>query len=129
MTIEGAPARILVVEDEPAVADTLTLVLRRQGFDVRAVHSGEEAAVVALEWKPETVITDVVMGQMDGVALATYLAQALPSCRVLLISGNTEAAQLIDAAKNLGHDFPILAKPFHPEALFAMLAATGAEAV
>jgi len=58
------------------------------------------------------VIADVVMGKMDGVALAIYLAQALPSCKVLLISGNIATSQMLDESKKLGHDFPILAKPF-----------------
>jgi DNA-binding NtrC family response regulator len=110
--------RVLVVDDERVVADSLALILRSRGFDSRAVYCGEEAAEVALAWNPQAVITDVVMGKMDGVALAVYLAQVLPSCRILLISGNVATEQLMNESKKLGHEFPILAKPFRPESIF-----------
>lgn len=110
--------RVLVVDDERVVADSLARILRSRGFESRAVYSGEDAAELALSWKPDAVISDVVMGKMDGVALAIYLAQTLPSCKVLLISGNAATEQLLDESKKLGHDFPILAKPFRPESIF-----------
>jgi CheY-like chemotaxis protein len=121
MPDEHAPVRVLVVDNERIIADSIVLILRGRGFDSRAVYSGEDAAELALTWKPDAVISDVVMGKMDGVALAIYLAQSLPSCRVLLISGNNATSQLLDESKKLGHDFPILAKPFPPECVFEFL--------
>jgi CheY-like chemotaxis protein len=118
--------RVLVVDDERFIADSLALILRGRGFDARAAYSGEDAAELAITWMPHAVITDVMMGKMDGVALAIYLAQALPACKVLLMSGNIATAQLLDESKQLGHDFPILAKPFHPESLFKFLGPLGA---
>jgi len=117
--------RVLVVDDEHIIADSLALVLRGHGFDSRAAYSGEDAVAMALEWKPDAVISDVVMGKLDGVALAVYLSQALPTCRVLLISGNTATEQLIDASKRLGHDFPLMAKPVHPDNIFDFLGSPG----
>ena len=114
-------SRVLVVDDERIIADSLALILRGRGFESRSAYSGEEAAEIAQTWQPDAVISDVVMGKMDGVALAVYLAQSLPSCRVLLISGNPDAEQLMNASKNLGYEFPILPKPFHPESLFEFL--------
>lgn len=122
MPVEPAPIRVLVVDDEHIIADSFALILRGQGFDARAVYSGEEAAEVAHLWPPDAVITDVIMGRMDGVALAIYLAQTLPSCKVLLMSGNAATQDLVDASRKLGHDFPILAKPFHPQSLLDFLA-------
>jgi DNA-binding NtrC family response regulator len=113
--------RVLVVDDERIIADTLSLILRERGFDARAVYSGEDAAELALTWTPDAVIADVIMGKMDGVALAIYLAKALPSCKVLLISGNIATERLINESKQRGHDFPILAKPFPPESMFDFL--------
>jgi CheY-like chemotaxis protein len=120
-----SPVRILVVDDERIIADSIAMILNGRGFDSRAVYSGEDAAEVALAWKPDAIIADVVMGKIDGVALAIYLAQALPSCKVLLISGNIATAQLLDESKKLGHDFPILAKPFPPESIFEFLSQSG----
>lgn len=79
MPNEDYPMRVLVVDDEHVVADSLALILKARGFEARAIYSGEDAAELALTWKPDAVISDVVMGKMDGVALAIYLARTLPS--------------------------------------------------
>lgn len=115
-----------MVDDERIVADSLARILRGRGFDSRAVYSGEDAAELAITWKPDAVISDVVMGKMDGVALAIFLTHSLPSCRVLLISGNAATEQLMNESKKLGHDFPILAKPCRPESIFEFLGLSGA---
>lgn len=125
MPAQPSPFRILVVDDEPIIADSLALILRGRGFDSRAVYSGEDAAELALTWEPEAVIADVIMGKMNGVALAIYLAQTLPSCKVLLMSGNLATGDLISESKKLGHNFPVLAKPFPPESIFNFLCQSG----
>ena len=125
MPAEQSPIRVLVVDDEPIIADSFALILRGQGFDSRGAYSGEEAAEIALSWPPDAVITDVIMGKMDGVALAVYLAQTLPECKVLLMSGNSATEQLVSESKKLGHDFPILAKPFPPQSILDFLAMLG----
>jgi DNA-binding NtrC family response regulator len=121
MPAQRAPVRVLVVDDERIIADSLALILKGRGFDARAVYSGEDAAEAALKWAPDAVIADIIMGKMNGVALAMYLAQTLPSCKVLLMSGHLAAEDLINRSKNLGHDFPVLAKPFHPDSLLELL--------
>ena len=126
MPDEQAPVRVLVVDDERIIADSIALILRGRGFDSRAVYSGEDAAELALTWMPDAVIADVVMGKMDGVALAIYLSHTLPVCKVLLISGNIATSEILDESKKLGHDFPILAKPFPPESVFEFLSQSGA---
>jgi DNA-binding NtrC family response regulator len=114
-----------VADNERIIADSLALILRGKGFDSRSVYSGEDAAELAVGWKPDVVITDVVMGKMDGVALAIYLTQVLPSCRVILVSGNPSTEVLIDESKSLGHDFPIMAKPVHPDSILEFLGPSG----
>jgi DNA-binding NtrC family response regulator len=125
MPSEQDAYRVLVVDDERIIADSLALILRARGFNARAAYSGEQAAEIALEWEPDAVIADVIMGKMDGIALAIYLAQALPSCRVLLISGNLATEQLLNESRKLGHDFPILPKPVHPDSIFEFLGLLG----
>lgn len=126
MPSDQSPLRVLIVDDERIVADSLAWILQGQGFNSRAVYSGEDAAELALSWKPDAVISDVVMGKMDGVSLAIYLAQTLPSCKVLLMSGNAATEELLNESKKLGHDFPILAKPFRPDSIFEFLSTSGA---
>ncbi len=122
------PIRVLVVDDDHLVADSLALIIRGRGFESRAVYSGEDAADAALTWRPDAVIADVIMGKLDGVALATYLAQVLPSCKVLLISGNLDAAEMMNELKEPGHAFPLLAKPVHPDHIFEFLGSSSREA-
>jgi len=128
MSTQPGPLRVLVADDEHVIADSLALILRGRGFDCRAAYSGEQAGALALEWKPDALITDVVMGEKDGVALAMQLAEVLPSCRVLLISGNTMAGELLAGSQRQGHDFPILAKPVHPNEILEFLAQPGRSA-
>jgi len=123
MAVTGVALRVLVVDDEHIVADTLALILQRHGYNARAVYSGDDAAEMALAWPADAVVADVVMEKMDGIALAVFLAQALPSCRVLLMSGHTATGQLIEAARKAGRDFPIIAKPFQPDRLLDFLSA------
>lgn len=126
MQVQQAPIRVLIVDDESVVADTLALILRGRGFDSRAVYSGEDAAEIALTWLPNVVISDVIMEEMDGVALGIYLAQTLPSCQVILMSGNAATEPLINESRKIGHNFPIFAKPFHPQNILEFLASTSA---
>jgi CheY-like chemotaxis protein len=113
--------RVLVVDDKRNVADSLALVLQASGFDCRAVYSGEDAAEVAGSWNPDAVIVDVMLGKMNGVELAIHLTQRLPSCKILLVSGSFASDQLLSESKRLGYEFPILAKPFHPDSIFSFL--------
>lgn len=66
MSNEETPTRVLVVDDDRIVADSLSLILRGRGFDSRAAYSGEDAAEIAHLWEPDAVISDVMMGKMDG---------------------------------------------------------------
>lgn len=124
---DRAPIRVLVVDDDHLVADSLALIVRGRGFESRAVYSGEDAAEVALSWQPDAVIADVIMGKLDGVALATYLAQVLPSCKVLLISGNLDAAEIMNKSNQPRSVFPLLAKPVHPDHIFEFLGQSSPE--
>ncbi len=128
VTDEHTPVRVLVVDDDHLVADTLALIVRGRGFETRAVYSGEDAADVALAWKPDAVIADVIMGKLDGVALSAYLGQVLPSCKVLLISGNPDAADLLNETKEPRQTVPLLAKPVHPDHIFEFLGFSSHEA-
>lgn len=123
MPTENILTRVLVVDDEQIIADSLALILRGQGLDARAAYSGEDAAALALAWKPDVVISDVIMGKMDGVSLALYLAQALPACKVLLMTAQIATEPLLAESKKLGHDFQILTKPFTPDSIFSFLGA------
>lgn len=126
MPTEEASIRVLVVDDNRIVADSLSLVIRGRGFDSRAAYSGESAVQLALAWEPHAAIVDAIMRPMDGVSLAVLLAKQLPACRVLLMSGNPDSGQLLKNSEKLGHNFPFLAKPFDLHSIFEFLDAISA---
>src|SRR3954447_8792734 len=111
--------RVLVVDDERVIADTLTIILSQAGFDAAAVYSGPAAVEQAGVFRPDLVISDVIMGDMNGIEAAIQIRRILPSCKILLFSGQAATADLLESARAQGHEFEILAKPVHPQDLLA----------
>jgi CheY-like chemotaxis protein len=108
-------SRILVVDDELIIADTLAAILEHAGFKSTAVYSGADAVREALRLKPDVVICDVIMPDMNGIDASIEIRKALPSCKILLFSGQFATAELLQQARSSGHDFELLAKPIHPQ--------------
>lgn len=112
---------MLVVDDEPLIADTLCAILREHGFTALRAYSGEEALTVVETHHPDIVLTDVVMPSMSGVDMAMKIQDRLPGTRVVLLSGQSATAELMRRAVARGYNFELLAKPIHPEHLIAHL--------
>ena len=121
MSETDLPARILIVDDEKNIADTLAMVFKIKGHEAMAVYSAESAVETIETFEPDIVLSDVIMGKMTGVDLAIYLSRARPDCKVVLFSGQTATANLLAEASRKGHDFRLLAKPMHPERLLEEL--------
>src|SRR5579863_9168956 len=78
---------VLVVDDERLIADTMTEILNRCGFQAVCAYDGSTALELAIEVHPDFVVTDVVMPNMNGVQLAIAIRKSLPSTEILLLSG------------------------------------------
>lgn len=113
--------KVLVADDEHVIADTLAIILNQSGFEAKAVYSGEKAVETASEWKPDMLISDVIMTDLTGIDAAIQIRSLLPDCKILLFSGQAATADLLDRARGQGHEFEILAKPVHPQDLLARL--------
>jgi len=113
--------KVLVADDERVIADTLAIILNQAGFDATAVYSGEKAVELAASMKPDMLISDVMMPDLNGIDAAITVRQILPTCKILLFSGQAATADLLDRARTQGHEFEILAKPVHPQDLLAKL--------
>ena len=111
----------LVIDDDKAVADTVAMVLSTEGFEARAVYSGEAGVELARSLEFEFLVTGVVMPQMNGIDAAIQIRELLPKCKVLLVSGDDGTAALLQDARSRGYKFEVLAKPVHPLALFQAL--------
>ncbi len=110
--------KILVVDDEHAVADTLCLIFKKRGFDCRAAYTGFEAITSIEEFCPELLLCDISMPGMNGLEVVSKVTQKCPECRVLLLTGhytNLAYAQ----AWVLSHSAPsrIMTKPVPPAVL------------
>ena len=118
---DKAKPRALVADDERVIADTLAIILNQAGYNATAVYSGTSAVEQAKAVKPDLVISDVIMPDMNGIDAAIKIRAALPSCKILLFSGQAATADLLENARLQGHEFEILAKPVHPQDLLAKL--------
>jgi len=116
-----AKPKVLVADDERVIADTLAIILNQSGFEATAVYSGERAVEAAKILKPDMLISDVIMTGMTGIEAAIITRSRLPKCKILLFSGQAATADLLEKAREQGHEFEILAKPVHPTDLLAKL--------
>jgi CheY-like chemotaxis protein len=106
--------RVFVVDDEFIIASTLATILQRNGFDALSFTHPLEALKAARVKAPDLLISDVMMPDLSGVDLAILLKKYCPGCKVLLFSGQAATADLLDDAREKGHDFELLSKPIHP---------------
>jgi CheY-like chemotaxis protein len=120
----GVPsrARVLVVDDESAIADTIAKILTLSGFPATAAYDGNEALETALLLPPELLITDVALPGMNGIELAVTIKRIFPNCKILLFSGQASTLDLIEAAGRDGQHFTLLNKLVPPQDLLAMVA-------
>ena len=113
--------RVIVADDEHVIADTLAYILNQAGFEASPVYTGLEAVELAHRIRPDLLVTDVIMPDMNGIEAAINIRGFLPSCKVLLFSGQAATAGLLDEARKRGYEFEILSKPVHPQDLVAKL--------
>ncbi len=116
---------VVVVDDERLIADTLALVLNNHGFEAVACYSADDAITILKTFRPDFLVSDVVLNQSsNGIDLAISAQLLVPSCKVILISGNAATADLLDMAGQSGYSFPCLAKPIHPTELLQQMGAS-----
>lgn len=110
-------ARILVVDDEQNLANTLATILEAKGYQVHVAYDGIQGFDTALSFQPDLILSDVAMPNLDGVEMAIMVRQKLPETKILLISGQAVTVGLLEKARRRGYDFECLAKPIHPTEL------------
>jgi DNA-binding response OmpR family regulator len=111
---------ILVVEDEPSIAEVVELYLRRAGYQVRAVNDGNAALRLLEERLPDLVILDVMLPGMDGFSILRWLRDRSDT-PVIFITARREEVERI-AGLELGADDYVV-KPFSPQELVSRVRA------
>jgi DNA-binding NtrC family response regulator len=115
-----ALGRVLVVDDEPEVLDTLREILEELGFDASVAASGEQAIAAMAIVRPHVVFLDLLLPGISGLEALTYFRQHHRPVPVIVITGDTslESAQKARAAGA----FDVLAKPFTMTTLQSLVA-------
>ena len=110
------PPAILVCDDEPVIRDTLAEFLQQEGYEVRAVGSGEEALALAGQRFFDLVLCDINLPKLDGIEVLERLARISPETFVILITAYATVETAIEAFQKGAHDYlmkPILLKEVH----------------
>jgi CheY-like chemotaxis protein len=113
--------RILVVDDERVIADTVAEILEGAGFQAATAYDGWNALQVAGSLQPDYLLADVLMPRMNGVDLAMAIRKIYPTARILLFSGQAGITEILRAAQDQGFQFELIPKPIHPLSLIARL--------
>jgi CheY-like chemotaxis protein len=113
--------RVLIVDDERLLADTTAAILRSAGFRTETAYEGWEALEIARSFRPDYVLSDVMMPLMNGVELAIAVTKMHPGTKVVLFSGQAGISDILEEGHSQGYEFPLLAKPVHPLRLIETL--------
>jgi DNA-binding response OmpR family regulator len=112
---ERAGTRVLVVDDDPSILDTVTSILSAEGFQVMPASGGEQALALLHTWHPTLVLLDMRMPIMDGWAVARALRESGSKVPIVVMTAAESAKRWADEIGAAGH----LAKPFGLDELLA----------
>ncbi|HEX4063846.1 MAG TPA: response regulator transcription factor [Streptosporangiaceae bacterium] len=115
----GPPVRVLVVDDEPSLAELLSSVLRYEGWEVQTAADGLGAVRVAREFRPHAVVLDVMLPDLDGLEVLRRLRQDQPRVCVLFLTARDAVEDRVAGITAGGDDY--VTKPFSIEEVLARL--------
>src|SRR5215467_6958162 len=99
--------QILVVDDEPAIVESMCMVLEAFGYNAVGANSGVEAVAKVADFCPTLLLSDIVMPALNGFEAALQIKAKCPHCRLLFFSGYAGAADMGDSLKAQGYRFEI----------------------
>ncbi|HKF21057.1 MAG TPA: response regulator [Candidatus Angelobacter sp.] len=109
--------KILVVDDDEFIAEALRLILEVYGYTTQSAHSASQAVAQAQEFRPDLLLSDVMMPGMNGFEAGALIKRHCPDCFLLFFSGHTaepEFSRMSDDLKGKGYSFEVLRKPLDP---------------
>jgi DNA-binding response OmpR family regulator len=118
--VTQAPARVLIVEDDPTVAEVVSRYLEREGFAVESVADGRDAVARADAHLPDIVVLDIMLPGLDGLEVCRRLRARAPIPVVMLTARGSEEDRVLGL--DLGAD-DYVSKPFSPRELTARVKA------
>jgi two-component system, OmpR family, response regulator len=115
------PVRILVVDDEPNIAELLSMALRLEGWEIAVAHSGTEAVAAARKQAPDAVVLDMMLPDFDGLEVLRKMRAHSPDVPVLFLTARDAVEDRVAGLTAGGDDY--VTKPFSLEEVVARLRA------
>jgi CheY-like chemotaxis protein len=107
--------RILIVDDELLVADTIAIIFRAHGFEVRTAYSAAEALRLAHAFQPELLVCEINMPDRTGLELMQDIGNELPNCKMIVLTAHHfNRAIVSEQARRMPQTPTFLIKPCHP---------------
>ncbi|MEV5079829.1 response regulator transcription factor [Streptomyces sp. NPDC056159] len=116
---DGSPVRVLVVDDEPSITELLSMALRYEGWQIRSAGDGQGAIQSAREFRPDTVVLDMMLPDIDGLTVLRRLRHELPDVPVLFLTAKDAVEEGIAGLTAGGDDY--VTKPFSLEEVVVRL--------
>jgi two-component system OmpR family response regulator len=116
---DGTPIRVLVVDDEPSLTDLLSMALKYEGWDIRTAPDGQKALSAAREFRPDAVVLDIMLPDIDGLKVLQRLRADGSDVPVLFLTAKDALDDRIAGLTAGGDDY--VTKPFSLEEVVARL--------
>jgi two-component system OmpR family response regulator len=116
---DGKPVRALVVDDEPAISELVSMALRYEKFEVRTAASGREAVAEAKEFNPDIIVLDIMLPDFDGLEVMRRIRADNADVPVLFLTAKDAVADRVVGLTAGGDDY--VTKPFSVEELVARI--------
>ncbi len=119
MSVPTVQNRVLVVDDEPNIVDVISMALRFQGFEVAAAGTGSEALAAVQSFRPQVMVLDVMLPDMEGFEVAERLGAERSHVPILFLTARDAGEDKLRGLTTGGDDY--MTKPFSLEELVARL--------
>ena len=116
---DGTSVRVLVVDDEPSLAELLSSVLRYEGWEVRTAANGADAVRIAREFRPDAVVLDIMLPDFNGLEVLRRMRADIPHVCVLFLTAKDAVEDRVAGITAGGDDY--VTKPFSLEEVLARL--------
>jgi two-component system OmpR family response regulator len=116
---DGSAVRVLVVDDEQTLSELLAMALRYEGWDVRSAIDGAGAVKVAREFRPDAVVLDIMLPDLDGLEVLRRMRSDAPELPVLFLTARDAVEDRVAGLTAGGDDY--VTKPFSLEEVVARL--------
>ncbi|HET6561081.1 MAG TPA: MtrAB system response regulator MtrA [Marmoricola sp.] len=118
--VPGTRGRVLVVDDDAALAEMLGIVLRQEGFDSRVCPSGDGALAAFRDYRPDVVLLDLMLPGKDGIDVCKEI-RAESGVPIVMLTAKSDTVDVVVGLESGADDY--VAKPFKPKELVARIRA------